>query len=164
MLVTQSCLTLWDPMNCSPPGSSVHGILQARILEWVAMPFSINRQETLQELQLDLVLSFRDQDQSLKYPGRVGPAAIYGCVCWDENSRARHNPYLLDGNAVGVDHAWVMSQGLVSSCSVNRRCQQSLDGVISCSKAGSRWAWRSEESQVRCVLWGAWYFMQESDA
>ena len=34
----QSHLTLWDPMNCSPPGSSVHGILQARILEWVAMP------------------------------------------------------------------------------------------------------------------------------
>ena len=36
----QSCLTLYDPMNCSPPGSSVHGILQARILEWVAMPLS----------------------------------------------------------------------------------------------------------------------------
>ena len=30
----------WDPVNCSPPGSSVHGILQARILEWVAMPSS----------------------------------------------------------------------------------------------------------------------------
>ena len=36
----QSYLTLCDPMDCSPPGSSVHGILQARILEWVAMPFS----------------------------------------------------------------------------------------------------------------------------
>ena len=34
----QSCLTLWDHMVCSLPGSSVHGILQARILEWVAMP------------------------------------------------------------------------------------------------------------------------------
>ena len=33
----QSCLTLCDPMNCYPPGSSVHGLLQARILEWVAM-------------------------------------------------------------------------------------------------------------------------------
>ena len=40
VLVTQSCLTLCDPMDCSPPGSSVHGILQARILEWVAIPFS----------------------------------------------------------------------------------------------------------------------------
>ena len=34
----QSCLTLCDPMECSPPGSSVHGILQARTLEWVACP------------------------------------------------------------------------------------------------------------------------------
>ena len=36
----QSCPTLWDPMDCSPPGSSVHGILQAGTLEWVAIPFS----------------------------------------------------------------------------------------------------------------------------
>ena len=36
----QLCPTLCDPTDCSPPGSSVHGILQARILEWVAMPFS----------------------------------------------------------------------------------------------------------------------------
>ena len=35
--VSQSCPTLRNPMNCSPPGSSVHGILYARILEWVAM-------------------------------------------------------------------------------------------------------------------------------
>ena len=36
----QSCPTLCDPMNCSPLGSSVHGILQASILEWVAISFS----------------------------------------------------------------------------------------------------------------------------
>ena len=36
----QSCLTLCDPMDCSPPGSSVHGIFQGRILEWVPMPSS----------------------------------------------------------------------------------------------------------------------------
>ena len=40
VLVAQSCLTLCNPMDCSPPGSSVHGILQARILERVAMPLS----------------------------------------------------------------------------------------------------------------------------
>ena len=39
--VTQSCLTLSDPMDCSPPGSSVHGIFQARVLEWGAIAFSI---------------------------------------------------------------------------------------------------------------------------
>ena len=38
--VTQSCPTLCDPMDSSMPGFSVHGILQARILEWVAIPFS----------------------------------------------------------------------------------------------------------------------------
>ena len=40
VLVAQSCPALCNPMDCSPPGSSVHGILQARRLEWVAMPFS----------------------------------------------------------------------------------------------------------------------------
>ena len=39
-LVTRSCLTLCNPMDYSPPGSSFHGILQERILEWVAIPFS----------------------------------------------------------------------------------------------------------------------------
>ena len=40
VLIAQSCLTLCDPMDQSLPGSSVHGILQARKLEWVAIPFS----------------------------------------------------------------------------------------------------------------------------
>ena len=40
MLITQSCLTLCNSMDCSPPGSSVLGVLQARIPEWVAIPFS----------------------------------------------------------------------------------------------------------------------------
>ena len=39
-LVAQLCQTLCDPMDCSPPGLSVHAILQARKLEWVAIPFS----------------------------------------------------------------------------------------------------------------------------
>ena len=38
--VTQSCLTLSDPMDCSLPGSSIHGIFQARVLEWGAIAFS----------------------------------------------------------------------------------------------------------------------------
>ena len=40
VLVAQSCPTLWNPLDCSSWGSSVHGIRQARIMEWVAMPFS----------------------------------------------------------------------------------------------------------------------------
>ena len=38
--VTQSCLTLCNPLDCNPPGSSAHGIFQARILEWVASSYS----------------------------------------------------------------------------------------------------------------------------
>ena len=38
--VAQSCLTLSDPMDCSLPGSSIHGIFQARVLEWGAIAFS----------------------------------------------------------------------------------------------------------------------------
>ena len=41
--VAQSCPTPSDPMDCSPPGSSIHGIFQARVLEWGAIAFSILR-------------------------------------------------------------------------------------------------------------------------
>ena len=39
-LVAKLCLTLCDPVDCNPPGSSIHGISQARILEWAAIPFT----------------------------------------------------------------------------------------------------------------------------
>ena len=43
VLVAQTCPTLWDPMDCSLPGSSAHGILQSRKLEWVAIAISFSR-------------------------------------------------------------------------------------------------------------------------
>ena len=46
--VAQSCLTLNDPMDCSPPGSSIHGIFQARVLEWGAIAFSSVRGSLVQ--------------------------------------------------------------------------------------------------------------------
>ena len=52
LLVTQSCPTLCDPMDCGPPGSSVRGILQARILEWVAMPSSRELSQTRDQTQV----------------------------------------------------------------------------------------------------------------
>ena len=54
--LAQLCLTLWDPIDCSLPGSSVHAILQARIKEWVAIPFSRGSSQA------------RDQCQSLASP------------------------------------------------------------------------------------------------
>ena len=52
--VAQSCLTPSDPMDCSPPGSSVHGIFQARVPEWGAIAFSGH--PPLQELNHVLLL------------------------------------------------------------------------------------------------------------
>ena len=46
--VAQSCLTLSDPMDCSLPGSSIHGIFQATVLEWGAIAFSRNSTRTIQ--------------------------------------------------------------------------------------------------------------------
>ena len=48
----QSCLTLCEPMNCSPPGSYVHGILQPRTLEWVAMPSSRESSQLRDQIQV----------------------------------------------------------------------------------------------------------------
>ena len=45
--VPQSCPTLSDPMDCGPPGSSIHGISQARVLEWGAIAFSVGSYSTL---------------------------------------------------------------------------------------------------------------------
>ena len=52
VLVTQSCLTLCDHMDCSPPGSSVHGILQARTLECIVIPFSRGSSQPRDQIQV----------------------------------------------------------------------------------------------------------------
>ena len=54
--VAQSCLTLSDPMNCSPPGSSIHGIFQARVVEWGAIAFSYRYDGKTQITDLDVFL------------------------------------------------------------------------------------------------------------
>src|SRR5574342_376140 len=59
--VVQSCLTLSDPMDCSLPGSSVHGIFQARVLKWVAIAFSIQVYTYVQLCTYVLSKSHREQ-------------------------------------------------------------------------------------------------------
>ena len=54
--VSQSCPTLSDPMDCSLPGSSVHGIFQARVLEWGAIAFSDRYDGKTQITDLDVFL------------------------------------------------------------------------------------------------------------
>ena len=72
--VAQSCPTLSDPMDCSPPGPSVHGIFQARVLEWGAIAFSVTN--------LDNVLKSRDITLPTKVhlvKATVFPVVMYGC-------------------------------------------------------------------------------------
>ena len=64
MLVARSCLTLCDPMDCSLLGSSVHGILQARILEWVVIPFSKWSSWTSESLHYKQILYHLSQQRS----------------------------------------------------------------------------------------------------
>ena len=54
-LIAQLCRTLFDPMDCIPPGSSVHEILQARILEWVAVPFSRGSSQPRDQIQVSCI-------------------------------------------------------------------------------------------------------------
>ena len=56
--VDQSCLTLSDPMDCSLPGSSVHGIFQARVLEWGAISFSEGSQSPKMQQLINVVFFF----------------------------------------------------------------------------------------------------------
>ena len=54
--VGQSCLTLCSPMDCSPQGFTVHGILQPRILEWVAIPFSGGSSQPTDQIQVSCIV------------------------------------------------------------------------------------------------------------
>ena len=76
VLVTQSRPALCNPMDCSPPGFSVHGILQARILEWIAIPFSRGTSQP------------RDQTLVSCIAGRffTTPCSITANKVWQESS------------------------------------------------------------------------------
>ena len=73
----QSCPTLHDPMDYSLPGSSTHGIFQTRVLEWVAIAFSMTN--------LDSILKCRDITLLTKVhqvKAMVFPVVMYGCESW----------------------------------------------------------------------------------
>ena len=93
--VTQSCSTLRDPMDCSLPGSSVYGIFQARVLEWVAIAFSdsdcsyeIKRHSLLERkamTNLGSVLKSRDITLPTKVcivKAMLFSVVMYGCESW----------------------------------------------------------------------------------
>ena len=85
VLVVQSCLTLCDPMACSLPDSSVHGIFQARILEWVATPFSRGSsdpgiQPGSPALQAYSLLS--EPPELIKWPLKVSKSTFCYVIVW----------------------------------------------------------------------------------
>ena len=83
----QSCLTLCDPMDCSPPGSWVHGILQARILEWVAMPSSRDPSDPGIEPTSPMSPALQADSSPLALPGKPlqMPTQSKKLPYWSEN-------------------------------------------------------------------------------
>ena len=72
--VVQLCLTLCDPVDCRPPGSSVHGIFQARILEWVAISYPRG--------------SSRPRDQTrISCVSCIGKWILYHCTTWESHPK-----------------------------------------------------------------------------
>ena len=78
--VAQSCLTLCNPMDCSLPDSSVHGIFQAKILEWVALPFSRGF----------------SQPRDWTHIFCIGRQILYHCATWEK----RRQRFKLQGGLV----------------------------------------------------------------
>ena len=76
--VTQSRQTLCSPMNCSQPGSSVHGVLQARILEWVAIPFSRGSSQSRVRTQDSWIAGGFSTTDS---PGKARKSSLQ-CLSW----------------------------------------------------------------------------------
>ena len=77
--ITQPCLTLCHPIDCRPPGSSVHGILQARILAWVAIPFSRGSCQPRDQTQVSCIAG---GFFTVWATAMVLPVDTYGCKSW----------------------------------------------------------------------------------
>ena len=75
--VAQSCPTLSNPMDCNLPGSSIHGIFQARVLEWSAIPFSVTNLHSILKSR-DIILP----TMVCLVKAMVFPVDIYGYESW----------------------------------------------------------------------------------
>ena len=90
--VTQLCLTACDPMDCSPPGSSVHGIFQARILEWAAISYS-------------RVSSWPKNQTCVSCVSCIGRRVLYHRTTWEAL------PFKSTGKPVLMDQLWAVEPG-----------------------------------------------------
>ena len=94
----QPCLTLWNPMDCSLTGSSVHGILQARILEWVAMPSSRGSSQPRDKTRVSYISYIAGRVFTLSHQGSPlsisGRQQVQGTWGWEQASEAMGHPLL----------------------------------------------------------------------
>ena len=86
--LVQSCPTPSDPMDCSPPGSSIHGIFQARVLEWGAIAFSDDKLSVLKSRGITL------STKVYMVKAMVFPGDMSRCECWTirKAERRKTNP------------------------------------------------------------------------
>ena len=100
MLVTKLCLTLCDPKHCSLPSSSVHGILLARMLQWVAIPFSRESPQRRDRTRVPCVSCITGRWQPTPVnpllPGKShGWRSLVGCSPWGHTTERLHFTSLL---------------------------------------------------------------------
>ena len=103
----QSCLTLWDPADCSPPGSSVHGNFQARILEWAAISSSRGSSQG-SNLRLQCLLHWQVDSLPLSHLGspswwqireKLNETCAWGWRDWVRVSALSHTRWTLCGSS-----------------------------------------------------------------
>ena len=143
MLFSQSYPVLCDPVDCSSPGSSVHGILQARILEWVAISFSRESSLPRDPIQISCTagrfFAIWATRETPKYQSRYGI----------QNAMKKLNTYLLNLMCVCV---------CVCVCSVGQLCSTLCD-PMDCSPSDS---FVHGIFQARILEWGAISYSRKS--
>ena len=93
VLTAQSCPTLCNPINCNPPGSSVHGNLQARTLEWRAVPFSRESSRPSDQTQTScfacgfLTIEHQGGPEVCKHPKKCLPQYLFSNSLWEKREK-----------------------------------------------------------------------------
>ena len=115
-LVAQLHPTLYDPMDCSPPGSSVHGILQARILEWAAISFSRGSSQPRDQTCVSYIsLHWQVGSLPLVLPGKL--TSIYTCFCIFKNKQTNKQTIVIRNYCIakGTQYSKMTHMGIESN-------------------------------------------------
>ena len=128
--VAQSCPTLSDPMDCSPPGSSVHGIFQARVLEWVAIAFSENLCFLITIVFLQPYCESRDRACLACSKSPTASTQVLWQHCRDlPLCRLSLDLPKTSGTSPAPPHSWSEHLRWRRTCAGNTRCQQGAEGL-----------------------------------